>query len=985
MNRFFKKFKNKKNKWLYYLLFWIFFPLTIIGLITSFCYIPNQMSNNRSTEYTQSTEISVNFANNSNDIHSLSNTQQEARTAAKNYLLALKLSGLASVNIQPYVYSKVVNDATNYYYGLNLVFANETSTSLFNSYVSVNTFYDSSNLMNLDFVQQKETNNVVQNRTSSSDLSRTYYAYNTVAGVIPTNNNNDEFISAINNFDYKTAKLAITDGHPYLNIDLNNRVNLSNIITNTNDQYLWWTNKAAFVAFCNNLYSLYWLNQQWPNLQNVIPSNLYTISCHNVIRNLLTTFNNNFQGFAQSLYQIIGSNNYISFNSSTIPHAGSLTKNYNLITLQNIDNILLTKIPGTSKTLYSKYSSQLNSYILADINSTNYKKYFSNISGQESNVLTLNMTNELQYSANELSRIYLLIQQWKDNLLNPVISPKNIRNTNANTYSNVNINPFNIWSNINNLLVANNTYSSAPSTNTMIALPKAKLVFNPTTIIIPFSTNSYQTSNIVNTSHYILSNSVTHISAWKAIFISILVIILIIGILVSILYRFPGFIVWIISSATLGISALTYHDLALITSNGSLFAYLISYIMTLFIFIIFLQKTEEFYRSGISYILAFEKGIRYFVTYGLDLHILVFLTSLAFVYFASFELQTIGIVIAIYFALSFLINYLIGWFILFIFNNFDLNINYNFYTTKYSYKSNIKNYEYVSQFALSVDPEGHYDLSAFDAILSNKSKLSIYLKPTKKVNWFLRISFILALVFMLTFAIVAIIIYFKIGYYVYPDLKNHLTHNISANFLFDQILTTILIGNGFSCIYMLIRFGKSIIYFITSSISAYLMISFFLMCTFNRSIQNIEGVVFSIFLSIFINAYINVLINHLFKFKTEITKSESLNMMKNVIFNNKNTYFIFAIIMSLVLIINLILNSSDLFVLDFLLFVPFVTVWFSSFIFSIYLRFIYVLIKNEFFKVESKVQRKNYDTIEEQIIEGINEFSIKQRESFIYE
>ncbi|MBO6021884.1 hypothetical protein J6P59_00595 [bacterium] len=71
---------------------------------------------------------------------------------------------------------------------------------------------------------------------------------------------------------------------------------------------------------------------------------------------------------------------------------------------------------------------------------------------------------------------------------------------------------------------------------------------------------------------------------------------------------------------------------------------------------------------------------------------------------------------------------------MFIFNNFDLNINYNFYTTKYSYKSNIKNYEYVSQFALSVDPEGHYDLSAFDAILSNKSKLSIYLKPTKKVN-----------------------------------------------------------------------------------------------------------------------------------------------------------------------------------------------------------------------------------------------------------
>ena len=174
---------------------------------------------------------------------------------------------------------------------------------------------------------------------------------------------------------------------------------------------------------------------------------------------------------------------------------------------------------------------------------------------------------------------------------------------------------------------------------------------------------------------------------------------------------------------------------------------------------------------------------------------------------------------------------------------------------------------------------------------------------------------------MLAFAIAAIVIYFKIGYYTYPNLIDHLTHNVSADFLFNQILTTILIGNGFSCIYMLIRFGKAIIYFITSSIAAYLMISFFLMCTFERTIQNIEGVVFSIFLSIFINAYVNILINHLFKFKNEITRSESLNIMKNVMFNNKQTYFIFAIVISLVLIINLILNSSDLFVLDLFIFV----------------------------------------------------------------
>ncbi|MBR4486379.1 hypothetical protein IKS57_03350 [bacterium] len=196
------------------------------------------MSNNRSTEYVQSTEISVNFANNNQDIHNLSNTQKEAKTAANNYLLALKLSGLASVNVQPYVYSKVLNNETNYFYGLHLVFANETSTALFNSYVSVNTFYDSSNLMNLDFIQQKQTNDIIQNRTNSSSLSRTYYAYNTIAGLVPTSNNNYEFTDATNNFDYQSTKLVISDGHPYLNINLKKKVNLSNIITNSKDQYL---------------------------------------------------------------------------------------------------------------------------------------------------------------------------------------------------------------------------------------------------------------------------------------------------------------------------------------------------------------------------------------------------------------------------------------------------------------------------------------------------------------------------------------------------------------------------------------------------------------------------------------------------------------------------------------------------------------------------------------------------------------------------
>ncbi|MBO7084425.1 hypothetical protein J6W20_00550 [bacterium] len=105
---------------------------------------------------------------------------------------------------------------------------------------------------------------------------------------------------------------------------------------------------------------------------------------------------------------------------------------------------------------------------------------------------------------------------------------------------------------------------------------------------------------------------------------------------------------------------MVYQNLELQTSNATLAAYLLSYIITLCIFIIFLQKVMDLYHSGISFALAFEKAIKYFIVYSLDIHLLVFLFSLALVYFTAFQLQVIGIVFAFYFVISFLINYLIA-------------------------------------------------------------------------------------------------------------------------------------------------------------------------------------------------------------------------------------------------------------------------------------------------------------------------------------
>lgn len=1017
MKKVFGKLKNKKNKWFFYVIFWIFFPLVIIGMIVSLCYSPNSFTSDKSSAYVKSLEFKLNFSNSKADINSELNTELEAKQAASNYLTILKKGGFTSVNVQPYVYSETSSGSSSpqYFYGLNLIFPEATTSKILSAYLYINTFYDNSNLMTLDEVTTTNTNNIVQNAYSSSSgtttsARRTYYSSQVVVGLEPTDNENNQYVTSGNSFNYSTIKLETASDDDTMYVNLTDPYDFSGLINNSKEQLLWWNNKAAFVTLCDNLYSLYWFYENWYSLSN-IPAQYYTNQAYAVIQSLLSEVSSAGYGtFAQDLYKVVGATDW-QWGTTT---SGSLTNysnyDYNLISFQNIDNILFSTIPGTSETLYSEFASTLKSYILADITSSNYTTYFTDIAGKLSSTMKYDMndlfssSDSSSSSSDTTNEINLQITRWKNNMLNPIQSPKNIRDTNTTTYTNVNSNPFSVWNEIdlleNVVATSSTTTSSSSETSEEFAKPTTKtsvsktnkkdlidlaVTTSLTSPIINWNINANQPTSISYTAKYMLTNSITHLSAWSAGLITILVIVLLIGIIVSVLYRFPGLIAWVLSTFTLGVSAIIYESLSIATVESTFLAYMIAYVISICFFIIFLEKVQQIYRTGISYRLSLFRGIRYYVTYSLDLHVVIFLFAISFVYFASFQLQTIGIITAIYFALSFLINYLFGWVLYLCYAYFDFEGNYNFFTDYWSHKINKKNYDTLSEIAFKFNPNSYYNLADLDVVLATKNTLSIYLKPTKRKKILFWALNAFAISMMVVFFSIMIAFYVQHHLYQYTALNGSITYNILGDYLFNNLLINVLIATGVSSIYMFLRFAKAILFFFTSTLSCYVLITFFYIAQISQTVINTSGLLAGLFFTIFIAAYCNITVNHLFRFKQEIKVKDALNSIINILDKNLVTYIILSFVVLLMMSVSYVANSESYFFVNFLLFLPFIFTYPICVLFIPWIRILYLVLKNLFYTAESNIKIKNYEDLEEELIEGINSFQQAKRENFIYE
>jgi len=140
--------------------------------------------------------------------------------------------------------------------------------------------------------------------------------------------------------------------------------------------------------------------------------------------------------------------------------------------------------------------------------------------------------------------------------------------------------------------------------------------------------------------------------------IALLVVVLIIGVIISILYRIPGLIAYVMMllSMSLVFFALMYSGYAI--SVTLIFGLLVGLISGMFIMISIFERAKKFLKRGspidVSLIKAFKNGS----LMAIDINAIMLLIGLSFIYFGAFDLVAFGVTISLYAIISFVLVFL---------------------------------------------------------------------------------------------------------------------------------------------------------------------------------------------------------------------------------------------------------------------------------------------------------------------------------------
>ncbi len=151
-------------------------------------------------------------------------------------------------------------------------------------------------------------------------------------------------------------------------------------------------------------------------------------------------------------------------------------------------------------------------------------------------------------------------------------------------------------------------------------------------------------------------NTLITLPTYSAAFIGILAIILIIGIVVSVLYRVPGFVACLVTTLSFTLSCLIYSSLDLSFSFGS---YLLLAIITILAYIPIIYILD-YMRLGINkgYNLwnSFKYALRRFTKVVLGIYISLLIFGLVFLFFGFLQIQSFGVLLVISSLLGILFN-----------------------------------------------------------------------------------------------------------------------------------------------------------------------------------------------------------------------------------------------------------------------------------------------------------------------------------------
>lgn len=187
-----------------------------------------------------------------------------------------------------------------------------------------------------------------------------------------------------------------------------------------------------------------------------------------------------------------------------------------------------------------------------------------------------------------------------------------------------------------------------------------------------------------------IDNSFTGLSPLTILFIIICVLVFLIGVFISIRYRIPGFIAFLLSTLTFVLSILMYSlfnfAFSFFSFISSLVGLFISFLTPFFIFSNFKKELGE--DSSITG--ALIKSIKKYWKMTLDVHIVLLLGSLAFLFFGQINNINFGAMLITSIFLSFILSGVIFYLLLLLFLVVFEMQHERFYLSNREYKKILK-------------------------------------------------------------------------------------------------------------------------------------------------------------------------------------------------------------------------------------------------------------------------------------------------------
>jgi len=239
------------------------------------------------------------------------------------------------------------------------------------------------------------------------------------------------------------------------------------------------------------------------------------------------------------------------------------------------------------------------------------------------------------------------------------------------------------------------------------------------------------------------------LSAFDFFIFSLIILILTIGIIISVLYRFPGFISFIMGASAFGFSILFFNLFGL-TFNFYVYAALfVAAFINFFIPLLLFKNVKKEVKQGSMIAPAFQKSMFKYSKMFVDIYIVEIIIALSFFFFATSQISSFGAMLVVNALVSLLINYVLLYLLLIILIRvYSSKINFLFAS-----KRTLSINDHINSEALSSNTIVNLEDSKFKNLIRSKHFFTI--KLFNKRNMFIAaFPFVIAIVgFILFFAL----------------------------------------------------------------------------------------------------------------------------------------------------------------------------------------------------------------------------------------